>query len=317
MARLMLASCLIAKQRAILDVPKSYYYQAYGLVLQLTFPCLALSPAPENAVPDVIMTEGPVRTYIYEPDAKRPRWQAKSGVFLWRGGRDVGLFLVETGSRITLERGPKAVDHLLELHFMHQVLAAVLRQRGMVVLHGSSALAPGGGVVLCGISGSGKSTTLAALINQNCKMISDEITALRAGEDGAVQIEPGSSQFHLCEDAAERLVENNAGMPRNPWNKDKVEVRAPEAVAVGCALSAIYLLTADNSGDELAVQPISGSARLSTLLDCVYSPFLPSEQIPSFPLLSLVADKTPMYHVSRPAGWSVDEIADAIISHVV
>src|SRR5512136_1318473 len=126
----------------------SYTYTVYDLILRVPFPCLPLTQAPADAAPDVIVSDGVVPRALAAPHAQDTLWQAEPGRFLLRGGARAGRFLAEDGTRVTLERNPAAQDEMLCFHFLDAVLAAILRQRGLLVLHANAAVTPTGAIAV-------------------------------------------------------------------------------------------------------------------------------------------------------------------------
>jgi hypothetical protein len=265
-------------------------------------------------VPDVVVLEGTVPRALDRPLAGETAWQAAPGKFLWRGGRRSGRFLVEDGCRVTLQRNRGAEEELLAFHFLDAVLAAILRQRGLLVLHANAAVTPGGAVAISGPSGAGKSTTLAALVAQSSAMLADDITALRLGPAGCVEVLPGIPQLHLCDDAAAGLGQDIADLPRQQWRRLKTAV--PMAVAPSAApLRALYLLET-HAGAHVRVAALTGSEKFAAVQECIYGPFLPEDHPGQFALFAAVVEQTAVYRLFRPADrWSIAEVVDAILAH--
>jgi hypothetical protein len=297
-----------------------YAYRAYGLILHLCFPCPALVPADASEPPDVVMVEGVVP--LDSSVADETRWLAEAGWFLWRGGRRAGRFLVENGRRVTLELSPTAEDEALAFHFVRSALPAVLRQRGLVVLHASAATTPSGAVAVGGRSGAGKSTTLAALMARGCPLLSDDVTALCAvpvlstslSRLGGALVLPGVPQLYLCEEATLGLQQDASGLPFRAFGRLKRAMRpAQEMPQQAVPLRAIYLLQTA-AGPNLNVHPLSGAARFDALQECLYGPLLPAEHREQFSLFAAVAEQVAIYRIERPADrWTVDEIVTEII----
>lgn len=289
-------------------------YIAYGLILELPFDCPPLPPAPQRAVPDVVVVEGAVPRRLAAPQAEGDRWQAGPECFLWLGGRRAGRFLVERGKRVTLQRGNRAEDNVLALNFLDAVLAAILHQRGMLVLHADAAATPNGAVAISGEPGAGKSTTLAALLKRGCAMLSDDITALQQGQDDCIRVLPGIPQLHLCEDSAKGLGYDITGSPRHHWRQEKAVVATRSAMAA-CALPlrSLYLL-GTHSGEGLRVRSLSGVEKFAALQQCVYGPLLTAENPGKFKLLAAVTAQVTVTSIERPAHrWMVDEVAARIL----
>lgn len=288
-------------------------YTAYQLTLSLPFPCRILPPADPGSIADIEVVEGPVPRYLDNPYTADTTWQAAPDRFLWRGGRKSGRFLVENGSRITVQRNQATDDELLAFHCLDSVLAAALQQRGLLVLHANAAIVSGEAIAVSGPSGSGKSTTIAALGLHGCTMLADDITALRLTPSDIVEVVPGISQLHLCDDAAQGLGKNLAGLPRHQWKRMKAAIPTPVAPEA-TPLRSLYLL-GTHPDQDVYLDELQGSSKFAALLDCVYGPLLPPEQIRQFALFQAVATQVRIFHLYRPqSGWTVGKVTEAILN---
>jgi hypothetical protein len=295
----------------------SYAYHAYGLTIRVPFACPALTPADAGSVAvgvDVVVQECPVPRRLSAPWAGEASWDAAPGLFLLRGGRQSGRFLVEAGA-VTFERSSECNDASLARCFTDQVLAALLRHRGLLVLHANAVEAPDGVIVIGGESGTGKSTTLAALLDRGCRMLSDDVTALRpGGAPGSVEVLPGAAQTHLTEDAAENLGYRDDPAQLQPWRRMKAAIPTHDGMASRAGrLRALYVLRLSR-GDDVVVAQASGGAKFLALQECMYGPMFTDEHPALFPLMSTVVNTVPFFRLERPAGrWSVGEVADAML----
>jgi hypothetical protein len=291
----------------------NYTYIAYELILQVPFPCPILPLAPEDAMPDVIVQEGPVPVRLTAPLAEGEMWQAEVDRFLWRGGARAGRFLVEGGQHITLQRNPNAENEALAFHFLTTIITALLRQRGLLVLHANSAVTPSGAIAIAGLSGAGKSTTLAALLKLGCAMLADDVTVLRLRADGGLDVLPGVPQLHLMDDAASNLGQDIAELPRYQWRRTKAAVPI-ETAAAPANLRSIYLLQI-GAQDQLHVQALNGAEKFVALQECIYGPLLPPEHSRQFPLFAAVTDRVNIFRLTRPAArWSIDEVTQVLLN---
>jgi ABC-type multidrug transport system fused ATPase/permease subunit len=167
-----------------------HIYTVYGLTVSTPFACPGLSPAADGATPDVIVQNGSVPRQLPDPVLSEERWDVDPERFLVRGGRRAGRFLVESAG-VTVERNPEGRDELLGECFVSEVLPAILRYRGVLVLHANAAVAPRGVVLVAGESGAGKSTTLAALLESGCAMLADDVTTVTLAPGGQLEVLPG------------------------------------------------------------------------------------------------------------------------------
>jgi hypothetical protein len=288
-------------------------YEAYRLTIRVPFPCPALSPAGRDAMPDVVVTEGEVSRDLSVRSAGEAAWDAAPGKFLLRGGRRSGRFLVD-GGQVILERNRDADDVVLARHFTDRVLAALLRQRGLLVLHASAALTPYGVVAIGGESGAGKSTTLAVLLERGCAMFSDDVTALRIDPHHGVEVLPGSAQMHLTEVAAGGLGLDIQSIPLQPWRRMKAAVPTHDRMAKSAApLRALFRLGV-HRGQDAEVVALSGTAKFDAIQGSIYGPMFPEEG-PGLFSLAATAASVDIFEVRRPQQrWSVAEIADAVLA---
>ncbi|EME71277.1 hypothetical protein H261_03743 [Paramagnetospirillum caucaseum] len=289
----------------------SFAYMAYGLHLSLPFSCPSLLAVDGASPLDLSVVEGVVPQALSAPTLRTPRYDAAPGLFLWKGDPRGGRFLVEGGQRVTVERNEASEDGRLAFHFIHSILAAVMRQRGHLVLHGNAAVGPRGVSVLCGRSGAGKSTTHQALLDAGWKTLSDDVTVLAARPDGGFAVLPGNNHVSMCLDAAERLGKNIASLPRNPCQAKKVTLPAPDMGTLA-PLAEIVILDAWDD-DRVESIPLIGAEKFAALHDCIYGPLLPEELGDHFTVFSAVAGGVPMRRVCRPNGtWTIAAIMSEI-----
>jgi hypothetical protein len=94
------------------------------------------------------------------------------------------------------------------------VLGALLQQRGLLVLHGSSVCIEGSAVAFLGGKGWGKSTLAAALYYLGHSVVTDDIVAVSLGPADAPAILPCFPQLKLWPEAAASLGDSVEDLPR-------------------------------------------------------------------------------------------------------
>ena len=293
----------------------SYHYALYGLSLRTPFRIPYLPPASVVETADVTVEEGWVPLHLEGAVATDEYRDAEPGRYLFRGGRRSGRFLVEGGGRVVVRRNLEADETILASHFLTSVMAAVLRHRGLLVLHANAAATDSGVVVIAGGSGCGKSTTLAGVISRGASMLSDDLTAMPVGTDGDIQALPGIPLLHLRHDAVQGLGywDNPPGYSWKSW-KVAVSIQSPEPRSV--TLASVHILHI-HQGNELLVKRLTGTRCFSALEGCLYGPTLPSDHRNVLPMLSRLARQVPVYAIGRPnAHWTLDSVVDLISSHI-
>jgi hypothetical protein len=294
---------------------ETHRYRAYGLTIEIPFACADLAPADAKASVDVVVEEGIVAARLRSPVVSEPGFDVAPGSFLRRGGRRGGRFLVRDGDRVVFERNPQAEDAMLAVQFSASVLPAILRQRGLLVLHANAAVADRHAVLIGGLTGAGKSTTLAALLDRGFRMLSDDVTVLRLRGDGGTEVVPGLAQMHLTNESASAMGLDLETLPIQPWRRWKAAVPTEPAMARAAArLGAVYVLRSDG-GDGVRMTALAGAEKFDSLLGCVYGPVLGDEHPALFGLLSAALEQVAVFELQRPDDrWSVDEVVDCIVA---
>ena len=292
-------------------------YSVFGLTLRLPFDDLTIPAAAAGSVPDVELIEDEVPRDLCEPVAAGDGWQVAAGQYLRCGSAGSGRFLVDGPDRIVFQRSPTADQALVAFIVLHDVMAAVLRHRGDLVLHANAILTGSGNgagaIAISGVSGSGKSTTTARLLEAGGSLITDDLTVLRTIPAGGVEVQPGVGEIHLTDESVVALGVDTAGLPRYPW-RAKTAVPFPAAVAGGSQpLRDIYLLTVADVPD-VTVTRQSGAALFDALQDCIYGPLLPTDAPRVFGLQAQVCQSVRVWRIQRPrSGWSLEDVAEVIL----
>jgi hypothetical protein len=296
----------------------TYTYALHGLNFNLPFPCPFLPLVETDAAPDVTVAYGEVPRELSGAEASDDSWktgfcwQAAPGRYLLRGGMKSGRFLAQGGNRVTLHLNEKAVD---ERVLTHSVAAALLRQRGFLVLHASTANTQRGAIALCGQSQAGKSTTLAAMLKSGCEMVSDDITILRLDGNGRVEVVPGTAMMHLWEDAAQGVGLDVSGFDRHPMRRGKAAVSASGLPCIEPVPLGSLCILEPCGVEHPVIVPVAGADKLDALMKCVYGPLFPEEHPALFTLFSTTAGQTDIFRLQRPeSGWTVDKVTDLILN---
>jgi len=290
----------------------TYTYRAYGLVIRVPFACPSLVPCVDE--PDVTVREAAVPRRLDGAPMSDPSFDAAPGQFLFRGGAQGGRFLVQGGA-VTLERNGQANDATLARQFTDRILAAVLFHRGFLVLHADALVAPDGtAIVVAGESGAGKSTTLAAVLDQGATMLSDDVTVLGGDGEGRVQVLPGAAQLHLTKDAVEGLGYEIEPGQLQPWRRMKAAIATHAGMAERpVRLAALYVLETWPE-EYVATNMLAGRRKFEALQACMYGPMFADEHLGVLPVMSALMDHVVFWRLYRPQrGWSVADVVTEIL----
>lgn len=189
--------------------PVAHSYFAYGIGIHsdLVLPELV---AARSAAPDLVIRLETINWSPAELDKCVVRVGAEEIHFSWPG---VGKFLARGGREIVVEPAGEAQEYVLRLFLLGAVLAGVLHQRGLLLLHASAVAIDGEAIAFIGEKGWGKSTIAASLKARQHELLADDILAIDIGSSNAVQVLPGFPQFKLWPDAITSLGVNPEELP--------------------------------------------------------------------------------------------------------
>ncbi|MDB5705508.1 MAG: hypothetical protein JWN66_2624 [Sphingomonas bacterium] len=198
-------------------------FTAFDLVVRSDLALPGAMPAAEDAAADVVVVRGSVA-----PLGEGVRYGVADGAVtidlppFARFRCSAGEILVDEGE-----------DPDLALRLVANALPATVWLRGDPVLHAACFVPEGGAgaIAVCGASGSGKSTVLAAILARGAGVVSDDMIRVR-GSDPIASGLPGITWRKAMADAARRT-----GWPV-----------APDRVVPAAGLAAIMVLAPADDG---------------------------------------------------------------------
>jgi len=249
-------------------------YRVFGLGIRSEIACpgLPIDPRPDRN-PDVAIRLLPPAPEPAEP-LENGYYEVRPGVFRFTV-QGVARYLVENGSRISVEPIQGSSADEVRLFLMGSVLGALLYQRGLFPLHGSAVETRWGAMIFVGAQGVGKSTLAAAFHRQGYRLLSDDVCAVTARAAGALEVLPAPDQFRLCDDAYRRLDSPQGAR----FHVDKFLVPMQQGYCPDAApLKAIHVLADHDQGDP-RFEVLRGFDRIERLLANLYRPqFLKGQQ---------------------------------------
>ncbi len=292
-------------------------YSAYGLTIDSALSLSGLSQVPD-ANPDIVVREGTVPASLSNPLSQGVLYQAQPGEFLLQLD-DIAHFWVCEGERITFARSPQATDADVQVFLLGSAFGALLHQRGMLPLHGSSVATPEGVVAFVGYSGHGKSTLARAFANRGYPVLSDDVCAIST-ELGAPLASPSVPWMRLWGDM-QRHLDGDRERDRVREGQEKYIVPLGEQFACeSMPLRAVVELTVGNS-DDLWVQHLADMDKSQVLLRHTYrSRFVNGLGLERthFMQVMQVASQIEVYRLRRPqAPFRLNELVERIESEVM
>lgn len=241
-----------------------HFYRAYGLTIASQIELPELEPSAPASV-DVLITVGPIDLPKPSPETGTAfRFEPRQQYLAWQ---TVGAFLITDACRIEVEPAPGVDDALLAFPLLGPVMALLLHQRGLLILHASAIAVGGKSAVFMGDKGAGKSTTASAMIRAGHRLLTDDVVALDLAEQP--MIVPGFPQLKLTADAAAAIPIRQAEIrPQVHAAIDKMQHRLHGGFSGDTVpTTRIYIL---ERGDKAAITPLPSINALPALIKFSY-----------------------------------------------
>jgi hypothetical protein len=187
-----------------------YRYQVFGLCIHSDIELSGFAPGCGD--PDLVIQQDEL---VLSPE---PRPQLRGDVVSGRvidEGQDLDLLFYLSGGERALVYSLRPIkEDLLRSFVQGPLLAGALRQRHLLVLHGSAVSDGERVVVFLGNSGWGKSTLATYFHSCGYELVSDDIVVVHPGTDvEPAMAPPGIKQVRLRPTAAARLVADYESLP--------------------------------------------------------------------------------------------------------
>jgi hypothetical protein len=243
-----------------------YSYTAFGLDIRSVFemPELLASASGKTDVfiqteklnwsPPKVSDEG---TYFHVT--------AKEAYLFWE---NVGTFIVRNGQEIIIHPRLNVAEAVIRLPLLGTVMASLLHQRGLLVLHASAVALNGNVVAFMGDKGQGKSTMAATLYCLGHQLVADDLVAIDFDTTCNPQVIPGFPQFKLWPEAAIALGEDPAILPQiHPQVEKRARLTFDRFATIPLPLRRLYVL---NQGKFPAIQTLQPQQVIKYLISNSY-----------------------------------------------
>ncbi len=303
-----------------------FFYQLYGLKVQsnIRFPQLLEYKTEQIeesfADVDISVTEGDELQKRFSEILERGGNWGFTENGLWFSNNS-GVFLLETindVSTMTCERFEGVPDSVIRSFMLGNCIAVIMTQRKKLVLHGSSIVMGDTTALICGDSGTGKSTLSMALLDNGGRLMADDISVLDVIDDLVFSF-PGFPEQKLCRDAA---LDNGFDLneltyideDRDKFSVDRSEIFINERHKVDVLFS-LHLVSDKHVGDEfengVMIKEVLGAEKVNVITDRFFLEWLygndfvlePSEMMKVFAM----AGQIRIYDITRVRGVDTKE----------
>ena len=278
---------------------KPYKYRAFGLNIQSEFDIPEFLESSFDE-PQVTVKFGDIPSHLEEPEKKGVRYQLRDKeFFLWLD--NIAGYYVQNGTTISIQKADDSTMKEVRLFMTGLIFSALLQQRGIFALHGSTVKRGNEAFLICGNSGAGKSTLTREFLNDNYQLLSDDISVV-SEQDGTIFVQPAFPFIKLWKDSMEHLEMDELSGAKLREQMDKYGFSLKdEFYSEALPVKNIFILTPHNK-PEYKREQLKGIEKFNTLKDHTYRfQFISNTTRPfHFELINKIAAQIPVHRITRP-----------------
>ena len=297
-----------------------YFYKAFGLVVSSEVEMPQFIPAEESS-PAVSIRYGDVRSRLSSEIAEDRAVQSGPSeiCFYWRMA---GHYCARDGNEIIVEPAADVDERVTRIPLIGIVFAAILKQREMLVLHGSAVALANGVSVFLGGKGAGKSTTAATLYKRGFSLISDDIVAIPSPlSSETLSVLPGFPSFKLMPECAAEVLGDDPAELEPIYNGAIKLFRSTNGNFINGSrkLNAVYVL---EESDDMRATLLGPQMALPALIANTYLArygkqlMQNDDAVTNLQQVARITSMVPVYRLERPKSFELtEELADFLESH--
>ncbi len=276
-----------------------YSYLCYGLIWKSEIEIDYLVRYEEDDKFDVLilMASEDDEVLNYARDGSDVSGEYKNG--LWFKNKQ-GVFAIYGGKEVLIKSQSEMKDILPFI--TGYCMAIILTQRNLIVLHGSAINVKGNGIVIGGISGAGKSSLGAFLVEKGEKLLSDDLAVIEMSE--SAKLLPGFGRQNICNDMMDYFgYDTKTNLIMDEEREKYFYDRKLDFYTMDSNLNSIYILIENENYSKVRVIEVLGSDKVKVILENLFLGHLISH-IPIKPSLMKaiveLVSKTKIFFIMRP-----------------
>jgi hypothetical protein len=282
-----------------------FEYLGYGLQIQSALQLPGFVEGEQDGLPTV---------HIVQEEVAPERWKAFNDDALHIVGRAEGVmrFEVEGGQRMVIDPVPDADIDYVRAIVSGELMATLLRQRGLLALHGSCVAKDGHAIGFIGHSGWGKSTLAMHFVQHGYRLLCDDVLAISFGDAEPAAV-PGYPQVKLRRDSGDRYVQEvdyDALPPAHTETDKRLYVCDGHFQDVAVPLRKLYILEGRGRSENRIVDVPRQQAFMELLRHTRATNLLKSPDMAQAQLRQLTAlfETVPVSLLHRR--WSLDHLPE-------
>ncbi|HMB40563.1 MAG TPA: hypothetical protein VKM37_01215 [Balneolaceae bacterium] len=234
---------------------------------------------------------------------------------------DAGTFYAANGKSICFSPDAAATDESIELYMNGSVFGAILHQRGILPIHGSSLVYKERGIMLCGHSGAGKSSLTSAMcLSGQATFLTDDVTPILFYDEKPL-VMPKSDRVKLWEDSLEQLSEKKEELKRIRPLDEKYYLQLDKPTTDPHPLHQVVILSVDEKINAPKIEDMTGAQAFSVLQKEIYRLFylqaMPHRKAHYFTQLSTICNHCHILRLIRPPAISIQEMSEFLTGTVL
>jgi hypothetical protein len=277
-----------------------YSYTAYGLGIHSEFPLPELNVVIDKQ--DLVVQIRKLDNNNLPPISNQPHLSINPDEIIL-SIEEAGTFIIRDGTKITVSPAPNVEDALLRRYLIGTVMALLLYQRGLLVLHASSLNINGTAVAFLGNPGSGKSSIAAALHKNGHDIITDDVSAFDI-QDEKYRVLPGYPQIKLSDEVSISLGYDINSSIKLDEQEEKRGYRVNKSlIETAVELKQIYILT---QASNQSIERITHLEAVKEIIRHSYpTRFAQPENPEHFLKCVKIVNNIPLYRLNRSSSLQV------------
>ncbi|MDZ7717549.1 MAG: hypothetical protein U5K72_01865 [Balneolaceae bacterium] len=232
--------------------------------------------------------------------------------------KNVGSFYACNGKRIEYSPDKKADAASLELYMNGSVYGAILHQRRILPLHGSSFIYNQKSVMFCGDSGAGKSSLTTSFCLNGAGFLTDDVTPILF-EEGKPHIWPKTGKIKLWDDSLQQFKKKKSDLTKIRPEDEKYYFEIESNQTEACPLNSILILQVTED-DDVSFEKVEKVEAFSYLHQEIYRReylfAMPEAEAAYLKKISSICEQVSITKVQRPQSISIGKMREIIANHL-
>lgn len=232
--------------------------------------------------------------------------------------KGIASFYARNGNYIEIQPHESYDLHTLELYLNGSVYGAILHQRKMVPLHGSSFIYKDKGIMICGESGAGKSSITAAFCFTGSRFLTDDVTPM-VMEGGKPNMLTLSDRIKLWDDALEQLNLQNEGLIKINQHNEKFYFPIDKEATAKFPLNTLFVVEIHDKM-EVEFRELKGAEKLTILRSQIYRleylKGMPENEAVFFHQLATISNNVNIIIIKRPFKIPIPDLMSLLKNYI-